>query len=88
MGALHIFSRDISKTIGAGFVTNMNELGMRMISHADLSPGDELSLHFRLPNNWKLDFLGTIVHKTTTPITHSYGIRFREGQGTFLLRLF
>ena len=85
---LEIYSNDISRNVGKGFILDLNEGGMSIVSNETLPLGGKFSLHFRLKDKWYLDFFGTVVHKGKVASSNTYGIKFLAGQGTELLRLF
>ncbi len=85
--ALKIYSEDGCRTIGYGQIVNLSEGGMRMISDNKLGVGEKFSLHFRIPHSWNLDFIGDVVHKEAAIECIAYGIKFQEGQDTFILQL-
>jgi hypothetical protein len=87
VGPLDIKSKDDGSNIAKGYVVDLNERGMRIVTRNDLKMGEEFSLHFRLPNDWALDFLGKIVHKVEGVLTNSYGVEFSKGQETVVLKL-
>jgi Tfp pilus assembly protein PilZ len=87
VGMLDIYSRDESANLGKGFVTNLNETGLKLVSQENFKLGQELLLHFNLQNGWKFDFAGKVVYQEEAVSAVAYGIEFLAGQGTFILRL-
>lgn len=87
MGPLEIFSRDASAILGKGYVMNLHEEGMGIVTENELQQGDEVLLNFGLPNGWKLDFRGTVVHQEKGEYSTVYGVKFAPGQSTFILKI-
>ncbi|HBU70097.1 MAG TPA: hypothetical protein DEE98_06890 [Elusimicrobia bacterium] len=83
-----IYSAERKKLIGEGFVTNINEDGVLLLTQEKLKLGAELVVDFRLPNGWRLDFAGKIVHIDEASISSkAYGMKFLPDQATFILKL-
>lgn len=87
VGTLEIFSKDAAKNIGKGYVTNLNEDGLGIVTQHHLEIGEEFRLVFGLPNGWKFDFSGTVVHAQKGVESRSYGVKFAPGQETFIFKL-
>ncbi|MHB9154299.1 MAG: PilZ domain-containing protein [Endomicrobiales bacterium] len=87
VSSLEIYSRDARKNLGRGYVTNLNEEGLGLVSRQALAVGEEVILDFGLPNGWKFDFFGTIVYAEEGVFSRLYGVKFSPGQGTFVFKL-
>lgn len=87
VGSIEIYSKEEKKSIGRGFITNLNEEGVGIIMTESLKLGEEFLLDFHLPNGWKFDFFGRIVYAEKGLSSTAYGVEFTPGQGTFLLKL-
>ena len=84
---LDIYSKEESTNLGKGFVTNLNENGLKLVTQESFRLGQELNLHFNLPNGWKFDFAGKVVYQEEAVSAVAYGVEFLSGQGTFILKL-
>ncbi len=84
---LRIFSRDRLSGIGIGHVVDLSDRGLRMLTDRIFNIGDELCLHFSVPQKWSFDFAGRVVHREDAIGSNAYGIKFFDGQGTFVLKL-
>lgn len=87
VSAIDIYSKDISGSIGRGFAIDLSEDGIKLVTSDSLRMDQELSFHFSLPNGWKFDFFGKIVHYEKAVSANAYGVKFLPGQSTFILRL-
>ena len=85
---IEIYSKSRKKVVGNGFVTNINEQGVLLLTQEHFHLGDELVVDIKLPNGWRLDFAGKIVHiDKATVSSKAYGIKFLPDQATFILKL-
>jgi Tfp pilus assembly protein PilZ len=87
VSSLEIFSKDCTKNLGKGYVTNLHEDGLCLVTDQHLEVGEEFRLNFGLPNGWKFDFFGRIVHAQEGIESKAYGVKFSPGQGTFIFKL-
>jgi Tfp pilus assembly protein PilZ len=87
VGPLEIYSKDNTKSLGKGHVTNVNEDGLAIVTPEKLALGDEVLLNFSIPNGWKFDFFGRVVYTEKGVMTNAYGVKFSPGQGTFIFKL-
>lgn len=87
VSSVEIYCKDIKRKLGKGFIVDINENGIKLVTAADFKIGEELSLHFALPNGWKFDFFGKVIHEDAGVAAKAYGIKFLEGQVTFVLKL-
>ena len=81
---LEIFSKETRENLGKGFITNLHEDGLCFVTPENLDLGQELLFNFKLPNSWKFDFFGKIVHAGKGVSTMFYGAQFSPGQSTFI----
>lgn len=86
-GDLKIYSKDCAHNVCEGKLVDLSERGMRMESDKNLNVGEDLTMHFRVPNNWNLDFRGKIIRKESDVDSATYGVKFFEGQDTFILKM-
>jgi len=83
-----VYSKSRHKVLGKGFVTNINEAGVLLLTQEHFSLGDELVVDFKLSNGWRLDFAGKIVHIDEAAVSSkAYGFKFLPDQATFVLKL-
>lgn len=87
VSSIEIFSKDKAKSLGKGYVTNLHQGGLGLITPQDLSLGDEIILDFNLPNGWKLDFFGKVIYAEKAISSKAYGVEFLPGQATFILNI-
>ncbi len=83
-----ILAAALRKKIAEGFVTNINDGGLGIVSPKDLPVGDTLLFNINMPNGWHLDLFGKIVHARHGPTLNAYGAVFDPGQATFIFNLF
>jgi Tfp pilus assembly protein PilZ len=82
-----MYANDVTRSIGKGYITNLNEHGMGVVTPHHLEIGQKLLLLFTLPNGWKFDFFGKVIHTQDGVESRAYGIEFAPGQGTFVLKI-
>lgn len=87
VGPLDIKSKDNYSSIAKGYVVDLNDHGMRIVTKNELKLGDEFSMHFRLPNEWAFDFLGRLIYRVEGVLTNSYGAEFSAGQEMLVLKM-
>lgn len=84
---LEVHSKEFNAILSKGHVVDLNEYGLRFITKDELGIGEEYSLHFNLPNDWKMDYIGRIVHKAQGILSNAYGVEFIPGQETIALKV-
>jgi hypothetical protein len=87
VGKLDIYSKDACLHIGKGYVVDLNEGGLKILTRHKLEAGKDFLLRFSVPRGWTLDFLGRVRHGRRGIAAYTYGVSFLPGQGTFLLKL-
>jgi Tfp pilus assembly protein PilZ len=87
VGSLNIYTTNDRRSIGKGYVTNLNENGIGIVTEEPLKLGDEVLLDFKLPNGWEFDFFGKVVYEEKGVSTMSYGVEFLPGQSTFIFKI-
>ena len=87
VGPIEIYSKEFHATISKGYVVDLNEHGLRFVTKDELGIGEEYSMHFGLPNDWKLDYFGSIVHRTQGILSYAYGVEFSKGQEMLALKV-
>ena len=76
------------KKIAEGFITNINDGGVGIVSPVELPVGDELVFNIDMPNGWRFDIFGRIIHARHGASINAYGAVFDPGQATFIFNLF
>jgi hypothetical protein len=78
----------LRKKIADGFITNINEGGIAIVSPKELPVGDKLLFNIDMPNGWRFDLFGKIVNARHGPALNAYNATFDPGQATFIFNLF
>jgi hypothetical protein len=71
-----------------GYVTNINDGGIGVVTPKELPVGDELLFNLSTPNGWRFDLFGIIKHVHHGLSINAYNVTFNPGQATFIFNLF
>jgi Tfp pilus assembly protein PilZ len=71
-----------------GYITNINDGGVGIVTPQKLPVGDELLFNIDMPNGWKFDIFGRIRHAHHGLTINAYNVTFAPGQATFIFNLF